>query len=281
MSIPLIQRHIEWLRPRTRTANTDEEPPTVVSRRRLLLHARAHLPYGLVRANDLEIDLYLSHWSGWSRYTYDTGMRTFYRWGVRYGHLTLDPMVELPKPEPGGFYADPCTDEELAIALTAPAPYGRAMLMASRAGLRCGEMARAHRDAIRGSILHVHGKGGKVRKVPLDDVLRTELAGETGWLLGREVSASVLTDGQRPVWRRLGLPDTFHLHQGRHWYATALSEAGVPVEVISELLGHASLDMTRRYLRVTAARMAAMVGRLRKVGPAEPSTSRLRGFSAA
>lgn len=271
----LIERHLAWLKGRAR-------PATVQKRQRLLKHLHRALPYGIDRASEDELIVYFANYEEpWTRYTYDTHARGFYKWAVVRRHLTIDPMAGIPKPRHGQFEADPCSDGDLAVALGAPAPYGRAMLLASRAGLRCGEIARARRKHLTtDQRLRVVGKGGKVRYVPLDDIVLDAIAGEPDWLLGAEIDPERLTNNQRTAWRRVGLPDTFHLHQGRHWFATGLSEAGVPVEVIQEILGHASLDMTRGYLRMTAVRTVHAVRMLRRVS-LEPVGARLERHDAA
>jgi integrase len=49
----------------------------------------------------------------------------------------------------------------------------------------------------------------------------------------------------RKLLRAVGLPE-IRLHDLRHTYATLLIEAGVPVKVVSELLGHSSIEITLR-----------------------------------
>jgi integrase len=69
-------------------------------------------------------------------------------------------------------------------------------------------------------------------------------------------------------------PGLFTLHQLRHSFCTNLCTAGVPIEVVSQLAGHSSLDITRRYIelgedplarfltkRVTASEHLATVNR--------------------
>ncbi len=56
--------------------------------------------------------------------------------------------------------------------------------------------------------------------------------------------------------RRAGLPErAFSPHALRHTCATNLLRAGVPIEVVSDLMGHANIDTTRRYVR-TSGRLA-------------------------
>ena len=48
----------------------------------------------------------------------------------------------------------------------------------------------------------------------------------------------------RPLLRECSISDSFTFHQLRHYHASVLLEAGVPVKIVSERLGHASAKMT-------------------------------------
>lgn len=48
-------------------------------------------------------------------------------------------------------------------------------------------------------------------------------------------------------------------HQLRHGFGTAMCGAGIPIQVVSRLMGHASLDMTTRYVEVASDPLAGYV----------------------
>jgi len=107
--------------------------------------------------------------------------------------------------------------------------------------------------------VHVRGKGGKERLVPIGE--------EAAWRLG-----VWLRDGRPAVAR--GACDALFLsvrgrrldtsvlrrllrnpHRLRHAYATHLLEGGADLRTIQELLGHASLSTTQIYSHVDARRL--------------------------
>jgi len=67
---------------------------------------------------------------------------------------------------------------------------------------------------------------------------------------------------------RAGLPRIHH-HCARHTTGTLLLEAGVPIRVISAILGHTSVVTTERYAHVEKELAAAAVGNLDDLLPIE------------
>ena len=122
-------------------------------------------------------------------------------------------------------------------------------------------------DRARGVLRVRHGKGNRAREVKLSEALYLQLrdywdrerptrpylfvSRRTGGRLPQETvrRAFALAAEQAGLTKRI-LP-----HVLRHSYATHLLEAGTDVRVIQALLGHASVQTTMRYTRVSTALM--------------------------
>ena len=149
-------------------------------------------------------------------------------------------------------------------------------------GLRVGEAVRIEVGDIDGTALRLHvrfAKGGKDRYVPLAPGLLAEL--REWWKLHRNpqflfpspgrawkdrsctlsesmrratapMSVSSVQLAFRLARAATGLTPTATVHTLRHSYATHLLEEGVSVRLISQYLGHESLETTVIYTHLTA-----------------------------
>jgi len=113
--------------------------------------------------------------------------------------------------------------------------------------------------------VHVHGKGGKDRVVPLGEEAAYRLGlylrdGRPQLVTGAENALFVSARGRRldtSTLRRL-IP---HPHRLRHAFATHLLEGGADLRVIQELLGHSSLSTTQVYSHVDGRRLRRVYDR--------------------
>jgi integrase/recombinase XerD len=114
-------------------------------------------------------------------------------------------------------------------------------------------------------IVHVRGKGGKERLVPLGEeaahwVARYLYQARPELARGAENALFLSARGRRldtSTLRRL-LP---HPHRMRHAFATHLLEGGADLRTIQELLGHSSLSTTQIYSHVDGRRLRRVYDR--------------------
>jgi integrase/recombinase XerC len=123
--------------------------------------------------------------------------------------------------------------------------------------------------------LHITGKGGKDRLVPVLPAARAAVADyvrHCPWPLPRDqalfrgargaaLSPRLVQLAMERVRHRLGLPPSATPHALRHSFATHLLAAGGDLRAIQELLGHASLSTTQAYTAVDAAHLMDVYSR--------------------
>lgn len=138
--------------------------------------------------------------------------------------------------------------------------------MLAELGLRVGEALALDLDHLRHNRGHrtvvVHGKGGKVRELPIPaplgrdlDTYLAERGEKPGPLFvtaaGKRVDQPAVYRLVRRIGRAAGLPaaDQLSPHSLRHSIATAALDAGAPLRDVQDFLGHSDPRTTRRYDR--------------------------------
>jgi site-specific recombinase XerD len=209
-----------------------------------------------------------------------TAIASFYHYLQDTGHAVLNPARGLPLPKVTQCFATCLTAEQATVLLEAAhTPWHRAMLaLLLFAELRRSEVAAITLDDLdmENTRLLVRGKGAKQRVVPLTppvveairDYLRCRPQTESQHLFvsrvgGHPLHARVAGRMLQHVLQRAGLGEE-HItpHRLRHTFATHLIRSGVDVRTVQELLGHADLQTTARYLHSDTRTKQAAVGKL-------------------
>lgn len=137
----------------------------------------------------------------------------------------------------------------------------RLVFFALQTGMRQGEILGLKWKNVdfKANIIEItHSKAGKPRYVPssseLSDMLKSlptvseyvfgTVDGKADWTLFRKPFEAAV--------RKAGLTD-MHFHDLRHCFASDLVMKGVDLKTVSELLGHASTQMTERYSHLSPA----------------------------
>lgn len=194
--------------------------------------------------------------------------------------MAVEVPERRPGPKPTKRVPKPFTPEEwVALMRVARPDVAAALVFLRETGMRSAEALSITAQEARGwpsprrwrrfagVVVKITGKGSKERLV----------------LLSREavVAANVLLAHPRPgydsliPWSLRGLRYVVaeagkaagvhaHPHRARHTYATEIAEADVPLEVLADMLGHASVNTSRLYYRSSVTRrLRAMKARRR------------------
>jgi integrase/recombinase XerD len=208
----------------------------------------------------------------------------FFSWLRRSGRLKLNPAADLLMPKGDRRLPEATLSAaEMARLLSTPnlsRPLGlrdRAILETFYScALRRAELVALRPtdiDFARGTIFIRSGKGAKDRYVPVGeralfwlrlylDLARPQLTANTsdsGHLFISSVGAPLCSDWlSRRVRRYLaiaGINKKGSCHLLRHTVATLMLEGGADIRYVAELLGHARLETTQRYTRVSIDRL--------------------------
>jgi integrase len=144
-----------------------------------------------------------------------------------------------------------------------------AVLLALNTGLRRGELFALKWSDLGPAGLQVRAasaKSGRPRHVPFNREARAVLerwwpvAPSRIWVLARKRDAPLKSvRGAFSTLLRDAEIEDFHWHDLRHHFASRLVMAGVPLNTVRELLGHADLSMTLRYAHLAQDHLAAAV----------------------
>lgn len=249
----------DWLRA------AGKSPQTIRLRTHQLARlADRHPKLLAVTAADLAAWIGRPDWSIETRRSNRAAVRSFYGWAHASGLIRHDPSRLLPSIKPASHQPRPAPEPVVARALLASDRRVRLMvLLAARQGMRRGEIARIHTNDVvqdlAGWSLVVHGKGGKLRTVPLaDDIARDLRAHPPGWVFPGLVDGHLSADYVGKLIAR-ALPGDWTAHPLRHRFATVAYSATRDLLAVQELLGHSRPETTRQYIRLPQDALRAAV----------------------
>jgi integrase/recombinase XerD len=139
-------------------------------------------------------------------------------------------------------------------------------------GLRCNELRNLKISDIDSQRMVIHvreGKGGVPRDIGLSPALLERLrvywrwGKPKDWLFPSKMRPQQMMERKtirlacNTAGRRAGINKPVTPHVFRHSFATHMLEAGADLRTIQVLLGHADIQTTARYLRVSTRRMQA------------------------
>lgn len=191
-----------------------------------------------------------------------THCQSFYRWALWADHVSADPSVRLPRPSYRQGLPRPIGRNDLDVALkAAPERIRPWLLLAVDCGLRASEIAHLTRADMmldeEPPLIIVHGKGGKLRAVPVTPTVAEALSrcprrgplfprldGQAGGVTPARVSSAA-----NLYLHQLGITST--LHTLRHRAASDLQREVGDIRITQTFLGHANPSTTAGYAKIS------------------------------
>ena len=197
-------------------------------------------------------------WSPGTRKSAQAALRSFSRWMVVSGRAQVNPAAELDPVSVPKRLPRPAAEWQVEAGCDAT-DQGDALMveLAARAGLRRSEIAALRREDLTPWGLHIVGKGGRHRMVPVGPRLRRLLEDRPpGYLFpGRFTGHVHPATVQRHVKAAAGTAP----HSLRHRFATRAYAGTSDLFAVQQLLGHASPETTQVYVAIAGTSLAAAV----------------------
>jgi len=207
---------------------------------------------------------------------YLSAYRQFYRWLLREGAISTDPVALIESPRTGRGLPKAMTEQQVEALLAAPDTEtalglrDRAMLELMYAtGLRVSELVNLELSSVNlnQGVIRVIGKGQKERLVPIGGEAHSSLqawlsAGRPELLKGAQTNSVFVTSRKAGMTRQAfwymvrryasgsGIPQKLSPHMLRHSFATHLLNHGADLRVVQLLLGHSDLSTTQIYTHI-------------------------------
>ncbi|MEY3444399.1 MAG: hypothetical protein RLZZ519_2680 [Bacteroidota bacterium] len=143
-------------------------------------------------------------------------------------------------------------------------------------GLRFSDIAKLKPRDFHGSYLSiVMKKTAEPLRIPINTPLRSVLnldEGAKSVFHGRNYVNGHMNTKLTEIMEIAGIAKHITFHSGRHTFAIMALEVGIPIEVVSHILGHSNLSITQIYARVVdqqktreMAKMDAFMGKMKVV----------------
>lgn len=187
-----------------------------------------------------------------------SSIKSLFSFAMTTGYIAMNPAAVLKLPKPQNNRASKLLNVEQVRAVIRSAKPGRDRLILRVlyiSGIRCAELVRLNAEDINatlnGHALSIIGKGQKQRTIALPPILAADLIShrDSGAIFRTVRDNSLNASDVYRIVRRAGEAASYkiHPHLLRHAHASHSLDAGAPIHVVKESLGHASLATTSIY----------------------------------
>lgn len=169
-------------------------------------------------------------------------------------YVAPKPARPQPHPIPEGM-----SGVDLLVAVCEDMQEVALIVLTFMCGMRISEARRVKPEDINQAtqVVHVVGKGDKGRNIPLSERAMLLLNKRIDEIPENDHDTTLVDMIDRTARRRFtkigqraGLERQIKSHDGRHTVATDMMRRGVPMRVVQEFLGHASITQTETYTGV-------------------------------
>jgi len=235
-------------------------PQTVDLYVRIIEHFNQSMTHFPINANELEnfLTQFASHHKARTTNSHLTAIKSFYKWAESLDIENVAKTVSFLKESPPNVRC--LSEEEYTLVLDfAKGNLHKAIQFFGNTGLRDAEFRKLVWTSFSPDLkfVHVDGKGRKLREVPLNDACRQLLAGPHQGVrpdfMEQFHHAHVFYWHCQQLAYRIKI-EPFGSHALRHFFATRLIRAKVPLPIVSRILGHANTLITEKtYLHLCPA----------------------------
>jgi len=183
--------------------------------------------------------------------SYLTAIRSFFRWAASYYRIN-NPAIRVPELIEKPPKARCLTQDEYQIILDVTQDVENAALQfLGNTGLRRNEFRFLTYSDFTSDFVKIKGKRNKIRIIPINNICKQLLSkypqnsNLQPPFVKRFQHREALYHVCQRIARQIQIP-SFGPHAFRHFFATRLIQAGVPLIKVSKILGHASVTITEQ-----------------------------------
>lgn len=200
-------------------------------------------------------------------------LKRVFNWGMDWGLIQSNPISRVSLPKGATKRVRWITlYEEAGLLLASPAWLQNIILFALDSGLRRSEILGLTWENVnmeKKYITVIKSKNGQLRSVPMTEKVFDILShfpyrsGNVFVFEGAPISVNQLEYEFQKAIKKADIKD-LHFHDLRHTCATRMVQRGVDLYSVSVILGHTSMEMTRRYSHHNVDSLRSAIATLEK-----------------